>query len=74
MILVYTTVFQSIGNAWGAFVMAITRQGVIYFIVLEILKLICGYHGIIWSQAISDILTWLIGYLMFKKSLNLNQK
>ena len=30
IILVYTTVFQSIGNAWGAFVMAITRQGIIY--------------------------------------------
>ena len=57
IILVYTTVSQSIGNAWGAFVMAITRQGIIYLIVLEILKSTLGYHGIVWSQAASDILT-----------------
>ncbi len=74
IILVYTTVFQSIGNAWGAFVMAITRQGIIYFIVLEILKSTLGYHGIVWSQALSDILTWIIGYFMFKKSLDLKDK
>lgn len=74
IILVYTTVFQSIGNAWGAFVMAITRQGIIYFIVLEILKSTLGYHGIVWSQALSDILTWIIGYFMFKKSLDLKYK
>lgn len=74
IILVYTTVFQSIGNAWGAFVMAITRQGIIYFIVLEILKSTLGYHGIVWSQATSDILTWIIGYFMFKKSLDLKDK
>lgn len=74
ILLVYTTVFQSIGNAWGAFVMAITRQGIIYFIVLEILKSTLGYHGIVWSQALSDILTWIIGYFMFKKSLDLKDK
>lgn len=74
IILVYTTVSQSIGNAWGAFVMAITRQGIIYLIVLEILKSTLGYHGIVWSQAASDILTWIIGYFMFKKSLDLKDK
>lgn len=74
IVLVYTTVFQSIGNAWGAFVMAITRQGVIYFIVLEILKYTLGYHGIVWSQATSDILTCIIGHFMFKKALNLRNK
>lgn len=74
IILVYTTVFQSIGNAWGAFIMAVTRQGVIYFIVLEILKSSVGYHGIVWSQAVSDILTWIIGFIIFKKNLNLKDK
>ena len=74
IILVYTTVSQSIGNAWGAFVMAITRQGIIYLIVLEILKSTLGYHGIVWSLAASDILTWIIGYFMFKKSLDLKDK
>lgn len=66
IILVYTTLFQSIGNAWGALVMAITRQGIFYFIALVILQKIFGYHGIVWAQAASDLLTWLVGYLIYR--------
>ncbi|CCI84810.1 MATE family efflux transporter [Lactobacillus pasteurii] len=66
IILVYTTVFQSIGNAWGALLMAITRQGIFYFISLTILEKIFGYHGIIWAQAMSDLLTCLVGYLIYR--------
>lgn len=66
IILVYTTVFQSIGNAWGALLMAITRQGIFYFIALTILEKIFGYHGIIWAQAMSDLLTCLVGYLIYR--------
>lgn len=65
IILVYTTVFQSIGNATGAFIMSISRQGVIYWLVLEILKAWVGYHGIVWSQAVADILTCLIGFVIY---------
>ncbi len=74
LILVYTTVFQSVGNAWAAFIMAIARQGVIYFLALEILKVMIGYDGIIWAQAVSDILTCVIGYLIYAKSLDLKDK
>lgn len=74
LILVYTTVFQSIGNAWAAFTMAIARQGVIYFLALEALKATIGYHGIIWAQAVSDILTCIIGYIIYTKSLDLKNK
>lgn len=66
IILVYITVFQSIGNAWGALLMAITRQGIFYFIALTILEKIFGYHGIIWAQAMSDLLTCLVGYLIYR--------
>ena len=74
IILVYTTVFQSVGNAWAAFIMAITRQGVVYFIALEILKVTFGYHGIVWAQAASDIITCIIGYFIYEKSLDLKDK
>ena len=69
IVLVYTTVFQSIGNAWAAFIMAISRQGVIYFLALIILEKIIGYHGIVWAQAVSDTLTCLIGYFIYEHSL-----
>ncbi len=58
--LVTTCVCQSVGNAFGAFVLSISRQGVIYFIVLTILSTIFKYNGILMSQAISDLLTALI--------------
>lgn len=74
IILVYTTVFQSVGNAWAAFIMAIARQGVVYFIALEILKAVFGYHGIVWAQAASDIITCIIGYFIYEKSLDLKDK
>lgn len=74
IILVYTTVFQSVGNAWAALIMAIARQGIIYFFALETLKSLLGYHGIVWAQAVSDLLTCLIGYLIFSKSLDLKDK
>ena len=74
MILVYTTVFQSVGNAWAAFIMAISRQGVIYWLAMEIMHRVIGYHGIIWAQAVTDIITWLIGYLIFHFSLDLKDK
>ena len=74
IILVYTTVFQSVGNAWAAFIMAITRQGVVYFIALEIMKAVFGYHGIVWAQAVSDIITCIIGYFIYEKSLDLKDK
>lgn len=73
-VLVYTTIFQSIGNAWGAFIMAIARQGVVYFLVLELMKMILGYHGIVWSQAISDVITCVIGFFIYEKSLDLKDK
>ena len=66
IILVYTTVFQSIGNAWGALIMAITRQGIFYFISLFVLEKMLGYHGIVWAQAMSDILTWIVRYLIYR--------
>lgn len=69
IVLVYTTVFQSIGNAWAAFIMAISSQGVIYFLALIILEKIIGYHGIVWAQAVSDTLTCLIGYFIYEHGL-----
>ncbi|EEU29827.1 MATE efflux family protein [Limosilactobacillus coleohominis 101-4-CHN] len=74
IVLVYTTIFQSIGNAWGAFIMAIARQGVVYFLVLEGMRFLMGYHGIVWSQAISDVLTYVIGFFIYRKSLDLKDK
>lgn len=61
-ILVFTTVFQSTGQSLGALIMAISRQGVVFFIVMMILPLLLGLHGVIFAQAVSDVITFGIGF------------
>ena len=55
--LVSTCVCQSVGNALGAFTLSLSRQGVIYVIVLLILSHVFGYTGILVSQACADVAT-----------------
>ena len=66
-ILVYTTVFQSAGKGWSALVMSISRQGVVYFISMVVMAKILGYHGVVMAQPVADILTCVIGYLIYQK-------
>jgi len=61
VILVFTTVFQSTGQALGAFVMSIARQGVVFLVVIVIADHLFGYLGVVWAQPLADIITVLIG-------------
>ena len=55
--LVSTCVCQSVGNALGAFALSISRQGILYFLMLLILSQAAGYHGVLLSQACADVAT-----------------
>lgn len=65
-VLVFTTVFQSANKALDALIMSITRQGIILLIVIVILSNLFHYHGVIWSQPVSDVLTCLLGFMIYK--------
>ncbi len=67
--LVSTCVCQSVGSAAGAFVLSISRQGVLYAILLIVLNRIFGYTGIIATQACADVLTALIALAIIRKVL-----
>lgn len=67
--LVSTCVCQSVGSAAGAFVLSISRQGVLYAILLIVLNAIFGYTGIIATQACADVLTALIALAIIRKVL-----
>lgn len=67
-ILVFTTVFQSVGAPLSALIMAISRQGVIFAVVLWLLPQWLGFDGIVWAQAVSDLLTCAIGYGLYRRS------
>ncbi|VDG19073.1 MATE family efflux transporter [Lactobacillus coryniformis subsp. coryniformis KCTC 3167 = DSM] [Lactiplantibacillus mudanjiangensis] len=64
-ILVFTTLFQSTGQALGAFIMAISRQGVVFVIVIVLANQLFGYLGVVWAQPIADLLTFVIGLAFY---------
>ncbi len=64
--LISTCVCQSIGNALGALILSISRQGLIYVIALAILSKALGYHGVLLSQACSDLVTALLAMLIIR--------
>ncbi|MCY9806016.1 MATE family efflux transporter [Lentilactobacillus senioris] len=66
-ILVYTTVFQSTAQAFNALVMSVSRQGVFFTIAIVIGNLLFGYNGIIWSQAVADVLTAALGWYLYRR-------
>lgn len=67
--LVSTCVCQSVGSAAGAFALSISRQGVIYAILLIVLKSVFGYTGILATQACADVVTALIAIGIIRKVL-----
>jgi putative MATE family efflux protein len=65
-VLVFTTMFQSIGSPLGAFIMSISRQGVVFYIVILIAAHVFGYHGAVWAQPIADVITCIMGLWLYR--------
>ena len=69
IILLMTIVFQSLGKVVGSFILSISRQGIIFLIVLAVAYYTAGYMGIVVSQAIADAITAVIAVILFRKQL-----
>ena len=65
IILLLTIIFQAAGEVTGSFILSIGRQGVIFLIVLLLLNCLTGYTGVISAQAVSDVITALLAFLLF---------
>lgn len=65
IILLLTIIFQAAEEVTGSFILSIGRQGVIFLIVLLLLNCLTGYTGVISSQAVSDVITALLAFLLF---------
>ena len=67
-ILVFTTMFQSMGKAAPAFWLSVSRQGLIFGVCIVVLHHLFGYLGIVSAQAASDVLTLMLAVLMWQKN------
>lgn len=67
IILVTTCTFQSEGKAGGAFLLSVSRQGVVFAVVIMLASSVFGYRGVLMAQAISDFLTAILAVCLFYK-------
>ncbi|PWG60669.1 MATE family efflux transporter [Bifidobacterium catulorum] len=65
IVMVTTCTFQSTGKAMGAFILSISRQGVVLVAVLAVASRVGGYQGVIASQAIADLITAIMAGVLF---------
>ena len=72
--LVFTTLFQSVNQPLDAFIMSISRQGIVFVSVIFIVATIMGYQGVIVAQPIADVITAAIGFVLYRKDFGRNGK
>ncbi len=65
VVLVSTSTFQAAGKAFGAFALSVSRQGVLFAVVIYCANRLCGYTGVLASQAISDFLTAVLAVALY---------
>lgn len=66
LILVSTTVFRAATKPVQALLLAVSRQGVVYAIVIIAANALFGYNGVIAAQPVTDCLTMLIALVLLK--------
>ncbi len=64
--LVTTCIFQSVGQAGGALAISVSRQGVLFALLLPLLANAFGLTGILITQPAADILTAVLALLVFQ--------
>lgn len=67
--LVSTCTFQSAGKALQAFILSVSRQGIIFAIVIFLLSKTVGYYGVLSAQPVSDFITAVIAVILVKRSI-----
>lgn len=65
VVLVTTCTFQSAGKAVGAFLLSVSRQGVLFAVVLLVASKAFAYQGVLMAQAVSDLLTAVMAVILY---------
>ena len=68
LFLVFITLFQATGKALPTLILTLSRQGIIYALCMAVLRAAFGFYGVICAQAVSDVLTAGLAFVLFRKS------
>lgn len=66
--LVCSTIFMSAGKSVQTLILSLSRQGILFVLVLLILSNALGYAGVTFAQPAADFLSALLGLLLLKAS------
>lgn len=69
LVLLATVMFQSLGKPAGSLLLSLSRQGIVFLVILLIASRALGYAGIIASQAMADVITAGISFILFRRQL-----
>ena len=64
IVLLLTVLFQATGKVVPSFVLSISRQGVVFVIVLLVCVKLFAYNGVLMGQAVSDIISCIIAIIL----------
>lgn len=57
--------FQAIGKGKQSLILAISRQGFVFFPMIFIMNHFIGLYGIVWAQPVADFVSIIVAFLMF---------
>lgn len=69
VVMFMTILAQSTGQVLYSLVLSISRQGVVFVLVLLVASQMAGYHGVIASQTIADLLTAVMAVVIYRTGL-----
>ena len=64
--LICSTVFMSIGKPMPTLILSLSRQGIVFAVVLLLLSATMGYEGVVIAQPAADFLSALLGVVLLK--------
>lgn len=69
VVMVSACIFQAAGKAKGALALSMSRQGVVYLIVIVAANMLLQYQGVVASQAVADILSAAMAMVLLVRGL-----
>ena len=69
IILMIQMICQALGEAAGAMVLTLSRQGIVFFLSLFVCSALLGYTGILIAQPAADVITFLIALVIYRTRL-----
>ena len=66
-LLLMTILFQATGKAVGSSILSVSRQGIVFMVVLFVAANLFGCTGVLFSQAVADFLSAILAVVLFKK-------